>query len=81
MVLAAEPICWYCRNNEQHLAHRRAVVLVKLETRFSHMCHNLWSFCQCLCSQSMSEARDSPDYTSLGTHLLRLLYLKHNYGQ
>jgi hypothetical protein len=29
MVLAAEPVArWYCRNNTQHLAHRRAARLL-----------------------------------------------------
>jgi hypothetical protein len=33
LVLAAEPVAReYCRNNTQHLAHRRAAVQVKLET-------------------------------------------------
>ena len=32
MVLAAEPVArGYCRNNTQHLAHRRLAVLVKLD--------------------------------------------------
>jgi hypothetical protein len=68
MVLAAEPVArGYCRNNTQHLAHRRAVVLVKLETRFSHVFPNLWYCGQCLCCRSLSEALGGPDYIWQGT--------------
>jgi hypothetical protein len=68
MVLAAKPMArGYCRNNPQHLAYRRAVVLIKLETCISHVCPNLWHFGQCLCCWILSEARGSPDEFCQGT--------------
>jgi glucose-6-phosphate-specific signal transduction histidine kinase len=70
MVLAAEPMAsMHCQNNTvtQHSAHGCTVVLVKLETRFSHVCLYLWSFGQYLCSQNMLEALKSPYHISLGT--------------
>jgi hypothetical protein len=66
--IAAEPMArGYCRNNQQHLAHRGAAVLVKLEMCFSHVCPNLWYFGQCLSCRSLSEAQGSPDYIWQGT--------------